>query len=122
MQTGKIFDEVNVKYDILSLLGLSASIAKEDILTLSFITNDAPAKSLDIYEIREDGSLWHESYELSDRKGLKIERINKKWESVDFNGKMKLTCSFGTGFKKYLEFFAKFIDGKIYDCELLKIK
>jgi hypothetical protein len=53
---------------------------------------------LDLYEIREDGTLWHEDYDTEDRSDPNAEglnrfcgmrtRVNKRWEQMQFEGEL----------------------------------
>ena len=95
-----------------------------------FQTKDTPTQWLDLYEIREDGTLWHENYDTEDQsdpnaEGIKkfigcMTKVNKRWEPVeDFLGEIR----FYTGDDKYwIEFSAYFVDGKLNQVHLVKEK
>ena len=84
-----MFDEIRCLYP-LPLEGANAR---------TYQTKDTPAQFTDLYEIREDGTLWHEAYDLedqSDPNATGIERIfgmcarvNERWEPVDFTGEIR---------------------------------
>ncbi len=93
-----MFDDIICKYP-LPVPGANA---------LRFQTKDTPNQFLNLYEIREDGSLWHEDYDVEDRSDAALwqrehpgqevpkeldgfvgcaARINKRWVPVpDFDG------------------------------------
>lgn len=52
-----MFDDIKCKYP-LPLNGAN---------DLVYQTKDTPAQFLDKYEIREDGTLWHENYDIEDQ-------------------------------------------------------
>lgn len=89
-----------------------------------FQTKDLPAQWCDLYEIREDGSLWHQSYSIEDRSDPEAEglmrliglmtRVGKKWERVDFSGEV-FFYDYAEGQDGWIEFGAKFVDGKTED-------
>jgi len=77
-----------------------------------------PAQFLDQYEIRADGTLWHEAYtqrvEESDDApaGFWIHRENAKWEQVAFTGELEmheLTDDYWYSVRWW------FVDGKVKD-------
>ncbi len=89
-----------------------------------FQTKSTPNQYLDHYQIRQDGTLWHEAYEIEDRsdpskKGLAgmvgcMTRVNKRWEPVpDFTGEIRFYDFQGTDFTGWVEFSAYFVAGKI---------
>lgn len=96
-----MFDDIKCKYP-LPLEGANA---------LSYQTKDTPSQTLDNYEIREDGTLWHEEYDTEDHseagKWMKenpgkelpesfglislagcISRVNKRWEQLKITGEV----------------------------------
>ena len=84
-----MFDEIRCLYP-LPLEGANAR---------AYQTKDTPAQFTDLYEIREDGTLWHEAYDIEDQSNPNatgIERIfgmcarvNERWEPVDFTGEIR---------------------------------
>lgn len=99
-----MFDDIRCKYP-LPVDGANA---------LDYQTKDTPMQFLDLYEIQEDGTLWHETYDTEDHSeaakwqaanpgkelpeklnGLAslcgcATRVNKRWESVpDFTGEIR---------------------------------
>ena len=59
-------------------------------------SKDTPAQFLDLYEIREDGTLWHEEYDERFEEtpeaplGFYIHRENKRWISVPITGEIEI--------------------------------
>jgi hypothetical protein len=84
-----MFDEIQCLYP-LPLEGANARV---------YQTKDTPAQFTDLYEIREDGTLWHENYDLEDQSdptktGIErifgmCARVNERWEPVDFTGEIR---------------------------------
>ena len=98
-----MFDDIRCKYP-LPIDGANG---------LSYQTKDTPAQWLDQYEIREDGTLWHEGYDTEDQsefgkwmrehpgqappddvltlynfKGC-MARVNERWEPVALTGQIE---------------------------------
>lgn len=123
-----MFDELQCKYP-LSVDGANA---------LLYQTKDTPSQYMDMYEIREDGTLWHEDYDVEDGSDPKAEpgslasilgmmtRVNKRWVQLpNFTGEIRL---FGT-WREYghgttdvgcIQFSTYFIQGAIKHVELIK--
>jgi hypothetical protein len=103
-----------------------------------FQTKDTDAQFLDNYEIREDGTLWHELYDVEDcsdaakwqaaNPGKEVpeelkgwssfagcrSRINQRWEQVKpFTREIVFYTSFGDGQKGWIEFSAYFENGMV---------
>ena len=91
-------------------------------------TKDTPGyPSMDLYEIREDGSLWHQGYDVEDRSDPKAEglmglrgamtRVNKKWGRVpSLTGEIRFYDFKHSGngdYAGWLEFSAYFVNGKL---------
>ena len=78
---------------------------------------------LDQYEIREDGTLWHEEYDTEDRsnpeaEGLakfigRLARVNKRWVKETLTGEVVFYNS------KVGEFSAYFVDGNLKELHQL---
>ncbi len=110
-----LFDYVNCKYP-LPIEGANA---------LDFQTKDTDAQFMDSYEIREDGTIWHEVYDTEDRSDPKATglsalmgmatRVNKRWEQDIFTGEIVFYGSIGNDYKTgtRVEFSAYFADGKL---------
>lgn len=101
---------------------------------ISFQTKDTPAQFTDNYEIREDGTLWHEAYDIEDQSDptkTGVERIvgmfatvNERWEPVPFTGEIRFY-----GYLKddgiqsdpegWIEFSAYFHDGNLKELHQL---
>ena len=116
-----MFDDIRCKYPL---------PIDNDLKDEIFQTKDTPAQWLDVYEIREDGTLWHEDYDIEDHsdktaEGMKkfigcMTKVNKRWEPVkDFLGEIR----FYTGDDKYwIEFSSYFVEGKLNQVHLVKEK
>lgn len=97
-----LFDDIKCSY-ALPMVGANA---------LDYQTKDTPMQSLDKYEIREDGTLWHEQYEIEDQSeagrwmkenpGKELPesfgmlsfvgcatRVNSRWEKVKLTGEIR---------------------------------
>lgn len=135
-----MFDDITCKYP------LPVAGANE----LSFQTKDTPAQMLDKYEIREDGTLWHEDYDVEDHTaaadwvranpgktkedapaemqegfnsiaGL-MTRVNKRWEPMDFTGEISFYDCLGEKCEGWIEFSAYFEHGKIVRLNLIELR
>ena len=94
---------------------------------LKFQTKDTDAQFLDNYEIREDGTLWHEIYDVEDRSdpnadGImalvgKMTRINSRWERDMMTGEIRFYAHRG---EDWLEFSAYFVGGELRQLEIIK--
>lgn len=83
-------------------------------------TKDTPAQYLDNYEIREDGSLWHEAYDVEDQSDPKAEglarlrgmlaRVRKHWEPCRFTGEIVF-------YANDFEYSAYFVRGQLKHLE-----
>ena len=77
---------------------------------------------LDLYEIREDGTLWHEDYDTEDhsdpdatplrRIAGMLTRVNERWIPVDLTGEVVF---YGRG----KEFSAYFVEGNLKELHQL---
>lgn len=100
---------------------------------LSFQTKDTSAQYMDKYEIREDGTLWHEAYDIIDRSDPAkegLERIkgmlsheNIRWEPDDHTGQiyfytnLKGLDGMDNGWISFMSFFSH---GKLIHLELIE--
>jgi len=90
---------------------------------LEYQTKDTPAQWLDQYEIRVDGTLWHEDYDIEDRSDQTADelhrilgmmtRVNERWEPEPMTGEIVF---YANGFA----FSAYFVDGMLKHLEILK--
>jgi len=128
-----MFDEITCKYP-LPYDGANALI---------YQTKSTPSQWLDRYEIREDGTLWHEVYDTEDQseaakwkaanpgkelpetmKGWRsfvaaMARVNKRWLPVsDFIGELRFYTTPVPG--GWLEWSAYFKDGKLVSMNQVK--
>lgn len=84
-----MFDNIRCKYP------LPWPEVQDDI----WQTKDTEAQYLDQYEIREDGTLWHEASEIRVEKsadsvvGIKMFRDNKRWEQEQPTGEIEIHTS-----------------------------
>ena len=87
-----------------------------------FQTKDTPSQFMDHYEIREDGSLWHEDYDTEDRSDPRAEgvmslagmmtRVRKRWEKDEsFTGEIRFYR--GSCEEDWREFSAYYIKGTL---------
>lgn len=135
-----LFDEILCKFP------LPAGYATNNI---TYQTKDTPAQFCDLYEIREDGSLWHQAYDTEDQSGLGkwrkenkgkepdkkmlndfhqclfgcMTRINKRWEQESsFTGEIRFYSSITSGSNGWIEWSAYFVDGKTNQIKLIESK
>jgi hypothetical protein len=88
------------------------------------------ACDMDLYEIREDGTLWHEDYDVEDKSDPKatgimrlrgmLSRVNKRWVPVDHLGRVEFYASFRGDWKDWIEWSADIIDGRVRSVSLIK--
>jgi hypothetical protein len=115
-----MFDSIRCKYP-LPVEGANA---------LHFQTKDTDEQALDEFEIREDGTLWREDYDIEDRSDPTAEgllamcgmmtRVNKRWVPCTFTGEI---CFYTFWDEKvindddktpgWIEFSAYFVGGKL---------
>jgi len=110
-----LFDEITCRYP-LPLEGANA---------LVYQTKDTPEQWIDRYEIREDGTLWHEAYDVEDRSDPGKEglsrligsraRMNQRWEPVRLTGEIR----FYTDKPRWIEWSAYFVNGVLNQVHLL---
>lgn len=89
-----------------------------------FQTKDTPAQLLDRYKIKEDGTLWHEIYDIEDKSDPKAEglmrfvgcmtRVNQRWKPVDYEGDLTFYTIDGD---MWIKFKAVFKDNKLVSIE-----
>ena len=64
-------------------------------------SKSTPNQQLSLYEIREDGTLWHEEYDTRFEEnpeaplGLYAHRENPRWVSVPITGEIEITQDIG---------------------------
>lgn len=107
-----MFDDLRCKYP-LPLAGANE---------LHYQTKDTPAQFCDMYEIREDGTLWHEAYDIEDRSDPNAEgldalvgcmtRVSKNWEPCAMTGEIRFYASATP--KQWVEFSAYMVKGKLH--------
>lgn len=125
-----LFDELTSKYP-LPLDGANA---------LLFQTKDTPAQWMDKYELRVDGTLWHESYDIEDRsdKGIwmrehpgetppeKLDgfigcmgRANPRWEQCLFTGEVRFG-HYDSKSTRSITFSSYFVKGQLRELHLIE--
>jgi hypothetical protein len=95
---------------------------------LIYATKDTPAQYLDNYEIREDGSLWHQEYDIEDHSDPKAKgimalagcmtKVARGWVPELMTGEIVFYHLIGD--KGWIEFSAYFEAGKIVRLNLLE--
>lgn len=106
-------------------------------------TKDTPEQYCDLYEIRKDGMLWHQCYDIvgnddvdawkKEHPGETIplgdlkyhtcmsdERGNKRWVPASFTGELCFYDCIGDKCEGWIEFVANFQDGKLVGEIMLK--
>lgn len=116
---------------------------------LDYQTKSTPAQGLDLYELRADGTLWHEDYDVEDRSdygvalragkdvselGLAslagcLTRVNKRWVPEPLTGEIRFYTMYGLDGDKmvdteerdgWIEWSAYFKDGKLQQLNLIE--
>lgn len=116
-----MFDNIKCSYK----LPIEKDFSKE-----VFQTKNTPAQWLDHYEIREDGTLWHENYDTEDQSdpneiGFKrfsgcCTKVNKRWEFVkDFIGEIRFYTTYNSD-KCCIEFSSYFANGILKELHLIR--
>ena len=117
-----MFDELTCKYP-LPVAGTN---------NLQYQTKSLDCE-LDNFEIREDGSLWREAYEVEDRSDPNAEglmrlvgcmtRINEHWIEWPHTGEVRFYTALGerekSGSSGWIEYVAYFVDGKLKELNLI---
>jgi hypothetical protein len=96
---------------------------------LSYQTKDLDC-GLDVYEIREDGTLWHEDYDVEDHsdpneEGLMrlcgmLSRVNKKWNRVEYTGEVRFYTSWlDNPSRGWIEWSSYFVNGQLKELHLM---
>ncbi len=129
-----MFDELRCRYPL----------PVEGANSLEYQTKDTPAQLMDLYEIREDGTLWHEDYDIEDHseaqkwrvanpdrelpdelKGLKglvgcASRVNNRWERVlDFTGEICFYARLRSDHTSWIEWSSYFEHGRLSRLNLI---
>lgn len=97
----------------------------------TFQTKDTPAQWLDKYEIRADGTLWHEAYDTEDRSDPTTDgigklfgcltRVNKRWEPVTgFTGEIEFHDTLTPQHTGWISFSAYLEHSRVVGMNLLK--
>ena len=131
-----MFDEIKCKYPL----------PVTEFQNTRFQTKDTPAQACDLYEIREDGTLWYENYDQEDQseRGIWIKnhpdqeppeelkglrgfigcgaKVNRRWEQVIFTGEICFYEALGKDYTGWIEFSAYFENGKVVRLNLIAHK
>lgn len=112
-----VYDYVNCHYP-LPVAGANA---------LTYQTKDTDAQFLDSYEIRKDGTLWHEEYDVEDRsdpnaEGLKgligcMTRTSPRWQQELLTGEVRF---YDGNADWWVEFSAYFVRGQLKQLEIIE--
>lgn len=112
-----MFDNVTCKYPL--------PTAQDE----AFQTKDLE-NALDNYEIREDGTLWIEEYDIEDRSNPNATgiarifgmgtRVNERWARSYFSGEVNFYTNLNENYDKWIEYRAIFKDGVIQSLEIIK--
>jgi hypothetical protein len=97
---------------------------------LEFQTKDTRQQYMDRYEIRADGTLWHEEYDTEDRsdpnaEGLErmfgcMTRVNQRWVRDEMTGEVCFYTSSGDRDNdQWIEFSCYFVKGALKHLEVL---
>lgn len=131
-----MFDYITCKYP------LPVSGAND----LEYQTKDTPNQTLDLYEIREDGALWVQEYDIEDHSEAAkwlaqnpgkelpsrldnftgkffgcMARVNKRWKQVlDFTGEIRFYTSLPPDHSGWIEWSAYLEGGKVVRLNLIK--
>ena len=92
-------------------------------------TKDTPAQYLDLYEIRTDGTLWHEEYEFEDHSDPEAEgamalagcmtRVNKRWVQCNMTGEIRF-YQFAEKSEGWIEHSAYFVGGTLRELQTIE--
>lgn len=103
-----MFDNITCKYPL----------PDKSVQDVTFQTKDTPAQLLANYEIREDGTLWFETFDTRIEEnqeavfGFYMVRENLNWVFLEkFTGEIAF-YTFDSS-KKWIEFSSYFVNGKI---------
>lgn len=123
-----MFDDLRCKYP-LPVEGANA---------LSFQTKDTPEQYLDKYEIREDGTLWHQTYDVEDRSDPNAEgllricgmatKVPTGWEPVPLTGEVRFYAFWrdepgkplDTSTAGWIEFSGYFVAGALRELHVIE--
>lgn len=86
----------------------------------AFCTKDTPRQFCENYEIREDGSLWYQEYELGqppeeeDHNPEVIYRVNLRWVPYPYTGVIRFGTSYTVNPRTgWIQFYAEFDNGRL---------
>ena len=101
-----------------------------EVQHLEYQTKDTFAQGLDNYEIRADGSLWHQECDYEDRSDPNAEglealigactRVNERWVRDYTTGEIRFYTSLGKGIERWVEFSTYFVRGELRHLEVIE--
>ncbi len=107
-----VFDEIRCKY----------KLPLPEAQDFVFQTKDTDEQYCGMYEIREDGTLWHEAYDYRHENnpespfGFYMHRDNRRWEQEEYAGQLSMYHLVGDGDdRKFYTFLLWFKDGVVRD-------
>ena len=84
----------------------------EGAAALEYQTKDTSAQMCDRYELRADGTLWHQAYDVEDDAF-----VNKRWEADLMTGRVAFYSAKANG--EWVEVEAQLVDGRIESIEVI---
>lgn len=112
-----MFDNITCKYPL--------PTAQDEVFQTKDLEN-----ALDNYEIRHNGTLWIEEYDVEDRSDPNAEgiarifgmmcRVNERWARSYFSGQVDFYTYLDDDYEKWIEYRAVFKNGVIQSLETLK--
>ena len=92
---------------------------------LDYQTKDTDSQFLDNYEIRADGTFWHQEYNIEDKSdpsavGIArafgcLSHVNERWVQIaDLTGTIDFYTILGDYNEEWIEWRATFVDGKLH--------
>jgi hypothetical protein len=102
---------------------------------LVYQTKSMDWPQLELYEIREDGTLWHEDYDVEDRsdpnatkgsfesvRGMKT-HVNKRWRQMkDYIGEIRFHTFPNKNDTGWLEYSAYFVKGRLNQINVIEYR
>lgn len=112
---------------VFDYLRCSYPLPRQGANALEYQTKDTEAQYMEHYEIRADGTLWHQVYDTEDRSDPNAEpgslkslmgrmtRINERWERDTMTGEVVFSAYPGKAYtdKNKVRFSAYFVNGDL---------
>ena len=115
-----MFDELTCKYEL----------PIEGATDLQFQTKDTSAQMLDQYEIRGDGTLWHEEYDIEDRSNPDAigvmrmagawTKVNKRWVPEAITDTIYFYTFKNNDNTGWIEFCAEIVNGHVLSIKIIE--